>query len=61
MQRTGRTTVWTGECIEVMRGMNTASLDRIYLEPPFNSNADYTGPIGSVAVGGIGGCHFGHC
>ncbi len=45
----------------MMRGMNTASLDRIYLEPPFNSNADYTASIGSVAVGGIGGCHFGHC
>ena len=34
-----------------MRGMNSASVDLIYLDPPFNSNADYAAPIGSVAAG----------
>ena len=35
----------------IMRGMNSASVDLIYLDPPFNSNADYAAPIGSKAAG----------
>ena len=31
--------------------MNSASVDLIYLDPPFNSNHDYAAPIGSVAAG----------
>ena len=34
-----------------MRGMNTASVDLIYLDPPFNSKANYAAPIGSKAAG----------
>ncbi len=34
-----------------MRGMNSACVDLIYLDPPFNSNANYAAPIGSVAAG----------
>ncbi len=34
-----------------MRGMNTASVDLIYADPPFNSNANYAAPIGSAAAG----------
>ena len=34
-----------------MRGMNSESVDLIYLDPPFNSNANYAAPIGSVAAG----------
>lgn len=34
-----------------MRGMNSASVDLIYLDPPFNSKADYAAPIGSKAAG----------
>ena len=34
-----------------MRGMNSASVDLIYLDPPFNSNANYAAPIGSKAAG----------
>ena len=30
-----------------MRGMNSESVDLIYLDPPFNSNTDYAAPIGS--------------
>ncbi len=34
-----------------MRGMNSASVDLIYLDPPFNSKANYAAPIGSKAAG----------
>ena len=34
-----------------MRGMNSASVDLIYLDPPFNSNVNYSAPIGSQAAG----------
>ena len=34
-----------------MRGMNGASVDLIYLDPPFNSKANYAAPIGSKAAG----------
>ena len=44
-------TIWTGDCLEIMRGMNSESVDLIYLDPPFNSNANYAAPIGSLAEG----------
>ena len=31
--------------------MNSASVDLIYLDPPFNSNHNYAAPIGSAAAG----------
>lgn len=34
-----------------MRGMNSDSVDLIYLDPPFNSKTDYAAPIGSKAAG----------
>ena len=34
-----------------MRGMNSESVDTIYLDPPFNSNTNYAAPIGSEAAG----------
>jgi len=34
-----------------MRGMNSATIDLIYLDPPFNSKANYAAPIGSSAAG----------
>ena len=36
-----------------MRGMNSASVDLIYLDPPFNSKKDYAAPIGSKAAGAV--------
>ena len=33
-----------------MRGMETESIDFIYLDPPFNSKHDYSAPIGSKAA-----------
>ena len=44
-------TVWTGDCLEIMRGMNSETVDLIYLDPPFNSNASYAAQIGSAAAG----------
>ena len=44
-------TVWTGDNLPVMRGMNDACIDLIYLDPPFNSNRHYEAPIGSKAAG----------
>lgn len=44
-------TIFTGDNLHVMRGMNSESMDLIYLDPPFNSNADYAAPIGSKAAG----------
>ena len=44
-------TVWTGDNLPIMRGMNSASVDLIYLDPPFNSKANYAAPIGSKAAG----------
>ena len=44
-------TIWTGDNLSVMRGMNSASVDLIYLDPPFNSNRNYSAPIGSEAAG----------
>ncbi|MCY3915794.1 MAG: DNA methyltransferase [Chloroflexi bacterium] len=44
-------TVWTGDNLPVMRGINSACVDLIYLDPPFNSNEDYAAPIGSQAAG----------
>ena len=34
-----------------MRRMNSGSVDLIYLDPPFNSKANYAAPIGSEAAG----------
>lgn len=44
-------TLWTGDNLNIMRGMNSASVDLIYLDPPFNSNKNYSAPIGSEAAG----------
>ena len=34
-----------------MRGLNSETVDLVYLDPPFNSNRDYAAPIGSEAAG----------
>ena len=44
-------TIFTGDNLPIMRGMNSESVDLIYLDPPFNSNANYAAPIGSEAAG----------
>ena len=44
-------TLFTGDNLDVLRGMNSESVDLIYLDPPFNSNRNYAAPIGSEAAG----------
>ena len=44
-------TMWTGDNLDIMRGMNSETVDLIYLDPPFNSNRTYSAPIGSQAAG----------
>ena len=44
-------TIWTGDNLDVMRGMNSECVDLIYLDPPFNSNRNYAAPVGSKAAG----------
>ena len=44
-------TMWTGDNLDIMRGMNSDSAELIYLDPPFNSNHSYAAPIGSEAAG----------
>ena len=44
-------TLWTGDNLDVMRGLNSESVDLMYLDPPFNSNRNYAAPIGSEAAG----------
>ncbi len=44
-------TLWTGDNLDILRGMNSDCVDIIYLDPPFNSNRNYAAPIGSQAAG----------
>jgi site-specific DNA-methyltransferase (adenine-specific) len=44
-------TLWTGDNLDLLRGMNSECVDLIYLDPPFNSNRDYAAPVGSAAAG----------
>ena len=44
-------TIFEGDNLDVLRGMNSESIDLIYLDPPFNSNKTYSAPIGSEAAG----------
>ena len=44
-------TLFIGDNLHVLRGMNAETVDLIYLDPPFNSNRNYAAPIGSKAAG----------
>ena len=44
-------TIWTGDNLDILRGLNSESVDLIYLDPPFNSNRNYAAPVGSQAAG----------
>ena len=44
-------TIWTGDNLDILRGLNSASVDLIYLDPPFNSKRNYAAPVGSAAAG----------
>ena len=44
-------TIFTGDNLHVMRGLESGSVDLVYLDPPFNSKHNYAAPIGSKAAG----------
>jgi len=44
-------TIFTGDNLPIMRGLETESVDLIYLDPPFNKNRIFQAPIGSPAEG----------
>ena len=43
--------MWTRDNLDVLRGLNSESIDLVYADPPFNSNRNYEAPIGSKAAG----------
>ncbi|MCL2339031.1 MAG: HNH endonuclease [Proteobacteria bacterium] len=43
--------LYTNDNLYVMNGMNSESVDLIYLDPPFNSKRMYSAPIGTKAAG----------
>ena len=44
-------TIFCKDNLDVLRGINSACIDLIYLDPPFNKNKKFTAPIGSHAEG----------
>ena len=44
-------TIFSNDNLPVLQGIDTESIDLIYLDPPFNSNRNYAAPIGSDAAG----------
>ncbi len=46
-----KNTLYTGDNLFILNGMNSQSVDLIYLDPPFNSKRMYSAPIGSKAAG----------
>ena len=44
-------TLFIADNLDIMRGMDSDTIDLIYLDPPFNSNRNYKAPIGSPAEG----------
>ena len=44
-------TLFTADNLEIMRGIDSETIDLIYLDPPFNTKRNYAAPIGSQAAG----------
>ena len=44
-------TIFEGDNLHILRGLDSETIDLIYLDPPFNSNRIYEAPIGSEAAG----------
>ena len=50
-KQTFRNTLYTHDNLYVLSGLNSESVDLIYLDPPFNSKRMYSAPVGSKAAG----------
>ena len=46
-------TLFIEDNLNVLRGMNSETVDLIYLDPPFNSKEEYKAPIGTQAEGQV--------
>ena len=44
-------TLYTNDNLFVLNGMNSESVDLIYLDPPFNSKRTYSAPVGTKSAG----------
>lgn len=44
-------TIFEGDNLPILRGIDPECIDLIYLDLPFNSNKTYEAPIGSEAAG----------
>ena len=44
-------TIFTQDNLHILRGLESDTIDLIYLDPPFNSKHNYAAPIGSKAAG----------
>ena len=44
-------TIFEADNLDILRGINSDSIDLIYLDPPFKSDRIYSAPIGSEAAG----------
>ena len=44
-------TLFIADNLDIMRGMDSDTIDLIYLDPPFNTKKQYKAPIGSPAEG----------
>ena len=45
-------TIWAWDSLDILRGLNSASVDLTYLDPPFNSNRNYAAPVGKLLTVG---------
>ncbi|MDR0327186.1 MAG: HNH endonuclease [Planctomycetaceae bacterium] len=50
-KRTSSNTLYTNDNLYVLSGLNSESVDLIYLDPPFNTKRMYSAPVGSKAAG----------
>ena len=41
---TQKRTIFEGDNLDILRGLDTETIDLIYLDPPFNSNRTYEAP-----------------
>ena len=46
-------TIFTGDNLPVLRGMEAESIDMIYADPPFSKGRKFAAPIGSKAAGAM--------
>ncbi len=46
-----KNTIFTDDNLYILRGMNSDSVDLIYLDPPFNSKRNFSAPVGSKSAG----------